>query len=328
MAEVEQPKIETPAFDAAAHMQKFNERQEAQRSGKPLPKVPQPEVRLETKAEPEEKPERHGLTRSQVRAERQRAEALGEERGRRLALEEMLAKNAQTPAKAAPTNEDPEPKREGYATEPEYYRALGRWDARQEANKAVTKITDKQDEEATKQRLMEAYQAADAKVAIDKEERFPDWSELVAKAQADSAKRAEESEDGKDPLEMDRPDTPTFNQMFHLSKQKAALMVHFVKNPDILGEFLGMEDGSVEQILALKELEGELKVLYPKKQKQEAKPESESAAERDARKHRPSNADAPKGGSVPATTISPVLPDGTLNPAWKAQRNERLAARR
>lgn len=328
MAEVEQPKSETPAFDAAAHMQKFNERQEAQRSGKLLPKAPQPEVRLETKAEPEEKPERHGLTRSQVRAERQRAEALGEERGRRLALEEMLAKNTQTPAKAVSTEEDPEPKREGYATEPEYYRALGRWDARQETNKAVTKITDKQDEEATKQRLMEAYQAADAKVITDKDERFPDWSDVAKQAAMDAEKRIEESEDGKDSLVIGGIETKNFNQMFHLSKQKAALMYHFAKHPDILGEFLEMEDGSIDQILAFKELEGELKVLYPKKQKQEAKPESESAAERDAKKHRPSNADAPKGGSVPATTISPVLPDGTLNPAWKAQRNERLAARR
>jgi len=60
-----------------------------------------------------------------------------------------------------------------------------------------------------------------------------------------------------------------------------------------------------------------------------AKKAAETEAERDAKKAKPSEADAPKGGSAPAVEISPTLSDGrTMNPAWKERENARAAARR
>ena len=112
--------------------------------------------------------------------------------------------------------------------------------------------------------------------------------------------------------------------MIHLSRYKAAVMYHLAKYPDELDEMLEMP--AQDQIEAFHQLEGELKERYYKGKKvavPEPKASEPTAAERDAKKPKPSEAVSVKGGSQAANGIPALfLPDGhTINPAWKAYRN-------
>lgn len=325
---VEQPKVEAPK-DAGAILQGIRDRREAERTGKPVPKVPQPEVRTEaaTAAPVVDDDQAIAQLPRQVRRQLRDAQRKADRLEGELAAYKNLgtAPHAETP-KPEVSTEEKSPTRAAFAKDEDYYNAISQYYGKKAGKEVVNTAEQERLAAETKAKVLEDYKAADAKVSVDKDERFPDWKEVAAAALEAEQKRIDESEDGKDPLRIGELKTKVFNQMFHLSKQKAALMYHFAKNPEALGELLEMEDGSVDQILAFKELEGEVKVLYPKKQKSE--PVTETAAERDAKKHKPSSAGAPTGGSAPVMTIQPILADGTINPAWKAMRAEQRAARR
>lgn len=322
--QVEQPK----PFDAFAHIKASNEADEARRQGKQPPTPAKPaEPAVAKPTEPVEsegtRDGQHLATKSQRRMLTLAQKEASEERGKRLALESLIEKGVITPAAAAKVSDAPkepeEPKRASYPDDAAFYKAISKYYGDKAAKDAVATVEEKQAQADVAAKVQRDYEAADAKVKTDILERFEDWAEVSKAAMEAAEKRMDESEDGKDPLTIGRPETQTFNQMFHLSKQKAALMYHFAKNPDALGDFLGMEDGSIDQILAFKELEGELKVLYPKKQ---AKP-AETAADRDAKKAKPSEAVTVKGGEAVSGTPEMVLADGkTLNPAWKTWRNQ------
>jgi hypothetical protein len=125
------------------------------------------------------------------------------------------------------------------------------------------------------------------------------------------------------------------------SDQKAFVMHHLAKHPAEMQKLLDLTGKGTpadldRQASAFRRLEGRVEGLHSSAKngtdkddkKNETKP-PETAAERDARKNRPSESAAPRGGSAPVTDISPVLADGkTLNPAWKEQKNARAAARR
>jgi hypothetical protein len=82
-----------------------------------------------------------------------------------------------------------------------------------------------------------------------------------------------------------------------------------------------------EQIRLFHRLEGRVEGLYPKPatdKKDDAAAKPKTAAERDAAKHKPSDAVAARGGSAPDSSPKPYLEDGkTVNPVWLARRNER-----
>ena len=86
---------------------------------------------------------------------------------------------------------------------------------------------------------------------------------------------------------------------------------------------LGEAEGRAK---ALEEMLGKLQGAKPAQQETAAA--TPTAAERDARKAKPSEAVAARGGSAPAQEISPVLGDGrTLNPMWKERANMREGRR-
>ncbi len=149
---------------------------------------------------------------------------------------------------------------------------------------------------------------------------FEDWDKVSKQAMEDED--APQIENGS---QLDRLVKLTPGGVKNGPRVRALVLYHFAKNPDVLKEFVDMEDGALKTLL-FGELVGTLKKEYTVSQASKEKPET--AAERDVKLHRPSKADAPKGGTAPSTTISPTLADGTLNPAWKEQQNQRLAARR
>ncbi len=316
MAEtIEQPK----PFDPIARNKEANEREAAQRAGTALPKVPQPETRVET-TEPHQ-----GPTRSQIRKTREMAERLGEERGRRLQLEEIL-KNGSTPAPAAaaPVNEDPEPKRAQFKDDAEFARAVNKWDARQEATKVVAKKDETEAEARSRQALEEAEHAGFTAMVEDAK-FFEDWKAVSEQAKQELADDPENYPTIDTGSQLDRLIKLTPGGVKGGPRVRALVLYHFAKNPDAVREFNAMEDGALKTLL-FGELVGTLKKEYTVSQASKEKPET--AAERDVKLHRPSKADAPKGGTAPDITISPILADGTLNPAWKEQQNQRRAARR
>lgn len=296
--QTEQPK----PFDAKQYIADANAREVA-RNNPSLPRVPQPEVR--TEAEPAETLQ---AARQVRRAQNRLREALGEERGRRLALEEVLKNGAPAPA-VSPVVEDPEPQRPQFKTDAEYNRALGRWDARQEANKVIGKVTEEQTQAEQDQEWNALLAANDRKMQEDIK-LIPDWEDLVEEAK-ENASLLSFPQDGQ------------IERLVNASEYKAFLLAYFVKNPKELQALKELPQGPVV-IRNFGRLEAKVEKLYTTEQIKKQEPET--AAERDAKKHRPSAADAPRGGSAPVTTISPVLADGkTLNPAWKAQQNERLS---
>ena len=298
-------------FDAVAHIKAANEAESAIRAGKEAPK---PEATKDPAVVPERAPEgeQPHLPRSVRREINRLREEAGELRGRLKAYEE-LGINRPAAAKAAEaTKEDPEPLRKDFGTDADFNRALGRWDARQEVSKAEAKAATKEGQKAEIDALRAEVEASEAKAQTDIKTLFPDW-EAVSKAAADDPEAPE----------FVPAEHPVLMTLLARSDVKAHLLYHFAKEPAVLEKLLAMTGKDQnKQIVAFHRLEGAVERLYAKAPEKKAEKASETAAERDARKPRPSESVVVRGGTATDGAPSMLLADGkTINPAWKAARN-------
>jgi hypothetical protein len=270
------------------------------------------------------------LPRSTVRELNKLRTEAAEERGRRLALEEM---HKGTPAAAKPeVSEDPEPQRKDFADDATFNRAAGRWDARQEAKKVVSA---KEAETSTQAALREELKAADEKFQKDREAIGPEWDEALEALKA---------------MEADE-EAPTFVMEEHpivfgglaASDVRAHVLVYLARHPKELQRLLDMtatKDMTKDQkaaadraqARAFNRLEGTAETWYSaNKSKAEPKKEaakSETAAERDAKLPKPSEAVAPRGGVPTDGKVSMFLADGvTVNPSYLADFQARRSKR-
>lgn len=326
---LEQPK----AFDPIAHITARNEAEQAQRSGKPVGPVKVDAVDTEPAKPvpgiPEEpvKPEAPRLSRSQRREQNRLREEIGMLKGRLQAFEEMGIKPKQAEVKAA---DDPEPQLAQFGSEAEYNRALGRWDARQEAKT----VLGKKDEAEKSTKELETYRdhlkAMDAKATEDMK-LLPDWDEVSKSAQGDDA------------VEFVPDDHPTLMGLIASSDIKAFVLYHFAKHQDELQKILDLTKTPGEQIRAFARLEGRIEKLYTAKELEKQEPAQGSdkskdeskdrkhpaeaitagrtAADRDISKPRPSTEVAARGGSAPPN--EPTV--GSKE--WMANRNRAQYAR-
>jgi hypothetical protein len=190
---------------------------------------------------------------------------------------------------------------------------LAKWQARTETKKTLSE-KDQLDGYRTQLRAMDAKAMEDKKL-------LPDYDQVAAAA----------TEDGPEFV----PDEhPNLMGLLATSDVKAFVLYHFAKNPDELEAMLALSKTPGDQIRKFARLEGRVEKLYgkePEKKADEKKEETKplTAADRDAKKARPSEAVAARGGSAPAGEVSPYLADNkTLNPVWKQQANDREGRRR
>ena len=313
-------------FNAAEYIKNANAKEQTARDGKP---VETPVAAVPAKSgdggsqttEPVEDNGEHArLSRSQRRLMRQ----LGEAEGRAKALEEMLgklqgAKPAQQETAAAATDADPEPKEGDFKTWNEYTAALSKWAARQEATKALSKAEEKTKATEELETYRQHVRAMDVKAQEDIK-KLSDWDEVSKQA----------TEEGP---EFNPDEHPNLMGLIASSDMKAYVLYHFAKHPEDLERMLELSKKPGDQIRQFARLEGRVEKLYgdgveAKSEKSKAAAATPTAAERDARKAKPSEAVAARGGSAPAQEISPVLGDGrTLNPMWKERANMREGRR-
>lgn len=314
MAETTVASTEKPVFDPAAFILEQNEKEAARKAGTPyVPKAAASAAEAEAAAaaaKPPNRQDRRALNHAQ--------QQLGAEKALRERAEAELALLKKgTAAPAAAVEEDPEPQRRAFTTDAEYTRAVSAWDRRNEAKAAAQKET----ETAANQKALDALQAeivaADAK-AVEDQKLIPDWDAVrIAASEAE------------DQPEFVPAEHPYLMRMIATSDVKAFVLHHLAVHPEEMEKLLDSTSDLVAQTNLFRRLEGRVEKLHSAAAKPADKKKAETEAERDAKKAKPSEADAPKGGSAPATEISPTLADGrTMNPAWKERENARAAARR
>ena len=269
------------------------------------------------------------LPRSTVRELNKLRTEAAEERGRRLALEEM---HKGTSAAAKPeVSEDPEPLRKDFADDATFNRAAGRWDARQEAKKIVST---KEAETASQAALRTELSAADEKFQDDRK-GIPEWDDAVKEL------KAMEEDDNAPTFVME--EHPIIFGGLAASDVRAYVLVYLAKHPAELQKLLDMtatKDMTKDQkaaadraqARAFNRLEGTAETWYSaNKSKAEPKKEaakSETAAERDAKLPKPSEAVAPRGGVPTDGKVSMFLADGvTVNPSYLADFQARRSKR-
>lgn len=322
-------------FDVRAHINAANSAEEATRSGKPPVKIDDPEpakpgvvaVKSPEEAEDEEAQQVAKLPRSVRRELNQLRHKLGVEEGRRLALESLLGKDAASKVLAGEPKaeekpaEDPEPQRSAFADDASYNRAMGKWDARQEAAKLETKLRGEQAQseelESLKSQIEATKQRADAEI----KELFPDFEEVRAAATV---------ENGQPAFSWD--DHAQLAYLQATSEVAARIAYFWMKHPEDLKKILAMTKSDPQgQIGAFRRLEGRVEMMYTAKQAEkpaDKKPPAETAADRDAKLARPSEAVAVRSGEAANGTVPMFLADGkSINPAWKAMRNAEAGVR-
>jgi hypothetical protein len=275
-----------------------------------------PKVAAAEPHEDDEPEEGHKLPRSVRRQMRKSDMELGAAKEREAQLQrqiDALMAGQGAPKTTAKTEADPEPQRAQFGTDAEYNRALGRWDARQEAKAEVSKVTAKADEEQQNEQYLSVVRQMDEKAAAD-QKALPDWDAAVEAATALGD-------------ELAVPPGSALERLLQISDERARVLYHFAKNPEDFRKLKAMGDGPI-LIRDFGRLESRVEKLYPATTKEEPKkeavkePERPTAAERDAKKPKPSEAVTAKGGASAPALIPMLLEDGkTLNPAWKAQRN-------
>ena len=311
-------------FNALDYIKQANEREQASRDGKtPEPKpaaAVEPKPAAAGTADPKRGDtaaaagdsthdgEGHRVSRSTRRLLRQ----LGEAEGRAKVFEELVKAQKPGDKPAAPAEEDPEPQAKDFTDYNKFQAELTKWQARKETAK---QLTESQQAEAFRAEI----QKMDAKAAEDKK-LLPDFDQ-VAQAAIDDDEAPEFVPD----------EHPNLMGLLATSDVKAFVLYHLAKYPDEMQRMLDLSKTPGEQIRQFARLEGRVEKLYgkPADDKKDDKKPPETAAERDARKARPSESVAAHGGSAPQDKVSPVLADGkTLNPAWKDQANMREGRRR
>lgn len=309
------PPTEKPVFDSAAFILEQNEKEAARRAG--VPYVPKVAAAPAAAAAAVEQPK---LNRADRRALNHAQQQLGAEKARREIAEAELAtlkKGAAAPAAEAVVDEDPEPRRQSFTTDAEYTRAVGAWDRRKEAKDAAAKGAEATANQKALQVLQDEIVAADTK-AVQDQKLIPDW---------DAVKLAASESD--DQPEFTPAEHPYLMRMIATSDVKAFVLHHLALHPEDMEKLLDATSDLVTQTNLFRRLEGRVEKLHSSVAKPADKKPAETEAERDAKKAKPSEADAPKGGSAPAVELSPTLADGkTMNPAWKERENARAAGRR
>lgn len=312
------PPTDKPAFEPAAYISEQNAKEAARRAGvEYVPKVAVAVPAAAATETPGAKPNRQDR-----RALNHAQQLLGAEKARREIAEAELAKlkgGAGAPAADAAADEDPEPQRRSFTTDAEYTRAVGAWDRRKEAKDAAAKGAETTANQKALQTLQEEIVAADTK-AVEDQKLIPDWDAVKLAA----------SESEEQP-EFTPADHPYLMRMIATSDVKAFVLHHLALHPEDMEKLLDSTSDLVAQTNLFRRLEGRVEKLHSSAAaaKPADKKPAETEAERDAKKAKPSEADAPKGGSAPAVELSPTLADGkTMNPAWKERENARAAARR
>lgn len=288
-------------FDPAAHLRDRNAAELAARTGKEPPKAetqaaeaPKPAIKTE---EADEKEHAH-LPRSARREMNRLREQAAEERGRRIAIEEMLAKNAAVPAaKATPADDDPEPQRKDFPDDASYNRAAGKWDVRQETKKELAKSEEKTAEAAELEQYKGVLQAAETQARKDIDEIW---------GQEGYNKIAEENKEALDAIEYVPADHLQLMMLIGQSMVKARVMVHFALHPSEFQAMLDLSKDPTRQIREFHQLEGMTKVLYtPKDKKKQEEAAQASGKSKDETKDRTHPADASPAGRTTADAVKP-----------------------
>jgi len=310
--------IEAPVeFDAIKFIARRNAEEQAKAEGKPLPDAPKAETKTEDHGTPPK------LPRSAVRQMNELRERAARAEERAKVLEELGAKPKGTEATVLPppAASDPEPQRKEFGTDAEYNRALGRWDARQEAAKVI-------DAKSADNSQMAQYQAqlvAADQAFVEQKALIPDFDEVAAAA-------LEEEQSGERPT-FPVSEHPIFLALVAQSDVRAFVLHHLAKNGDRLKEFLELEKNPAALVSKFHRLEGRVEKEYDsiqnakKKGAEEKKP---TAAERDAAKALPSETAIVKSGaSAPQRVTSTIVVNGrtVMNPEWSRQQNEKQGVR-
>lgn len=309
--------MSSPVFNPIEHNRIQNEKEAAVRAGTPAPEKPKEPAKAAAE-EPDDEGHAPKLPRSVRRELNQLRRDNGVLQGKLEAYMEMglTPKQAQDKidGEAQPkADEDPEPQRDKFATDAEYNRAVGRWDARQETKKELAQRDESGKSKADSEAFYANVRAMDQKAAEDAK-LFSDWDDVMQQS-------VEDAESGKGPI-FNLQSHPTLCGLIATSDCRAAVAYHLAKNPDELEKLLKL--GPQELIRPFARLEERVSTLYAKEEK---KPEEEKP--KTPKLPKPSEAAAPRGGSAPAGDVSPTLGDGkTMNPAWKEQRNIREGLRR
>ena len=270
----------------------------------PEKKVEEPDKKVEKL---DDEPDEQRSSRSTRRLLRR----LGEAEGKAKAYEVLINRGVIPGNTTQEPVIDPEPQRKDFASDVEHNRALGRWDARQEAKKVAGEtVTSKEQQKEWQDHIKEM----DQKAATDKK-FFDDWDAVAEQS----------AEDG---IEWDSNEHQTLMGLILNSDVKASVLYHLAKHQDDLQSFLDLVNDSNALIRKFHRLEGRLEDDLTARQKK-IKGEKEEGknltlVERDAKKAKPSEAAAVRGGTAPSGTVKPFLEDGkTINPAWMAERNAR-----
>lgn len=291
----------TPQADAPFDFNEFR-KNKMEGTPQPVPGQPAPVVEIpKVEARGEENMRESRRDRRESNKEvRELREQLAKQQGQLEALLTLRTVGDQPPA--AKVAGDAEPLRANFATEAEYAKAIGRWEAKQEMKQMEVKRVDEAQQQAFISRVRKADEET-AKIIPT----LADWEEVRQQAIDENIQISD----------------VTLQTRVSVNPNKALLYYHFVKHPEVLEELeaLGKTDiGDMIAELAL--LDKEVKVLYTPKQDKPEEKRQLSAAESDARKPKPTEAVAPKGGTATDGTISQLLADGrTLNPQWIAKRN-------
>lgn len=311
------PPVEEKEFDQAAYIKARNEGlPKPVDRVEPIEKAPPTEKKVEEQ-QPVKVP-RH------IRRENNRLrEEAAELRGKLAAYEALGVKPNGEPAQ--PKGEtDPEPQQAQFATEAEYMRALGRWEARQETAKQLSKRDEQTKEEKEAIELQNHVREMDAKFAKDKE-LIPDFAETAA--------AAIENED----LSYNAADHQLLLSMIAHSDVRAFMLHHFAKEPAVFQKMLAFKDDDNGLIAAFKRLEGRVELMYSKQEPKEKAPEAPPKAKAEAKERTgPENTEqarAPKALPRPSTEVA--ARGGTAPPeepipgtkAWMEKRNAQTGGR-
>ena len=308
-------------FDPKAYMQQQNQAVADRSAGKLVEKP----AEAATPDKPEELDNQHHQNRAERRQALRQAQKLAAAETEARVLREMVEKGLVKPTTDTQEShtqaaEAVEPVRAQFATEAEYQRAIGRWEASQEARKVEQRIDKKLQERETNEAFYGRIAEMDVKFTEDKK-AFEDW-DAVAEA-------ASEDEDVK----LDQGKNGCIGSALFLSDVRASILYYLAKHPAEVERLNKLKDDPAEHLTYFNRIAGKAEVMYPAKQKapEATKPEkvekdretpekaeqarATAANASEVRKPKPSSEVATRGGTPAPETPKP----GSV--AWMEMRN-------
>jgi hypothetical protein len=310
-----------PQFDATQYIKQRNEAEQAARSGKPVPKVEEPAApkTAEPPAKPAEDDHASQVPRSIRRELNRMREELGYERGRSETLEALLAKSRGTEEKPIETAKDEKPARSAYASDAEFVAALAGWTTREELRKHDSERSQDDTLKAQNETLRQQIVSASQKFEADRETLKETYESAIQDGMSDEQP------------EIDWLKHPGLSILLATSDVRAGLLIYLAKHPKDVQKLLDLTPNPADQVQLFRRLEGKAESIYDSAKKPEPVAPKPTAAERDAKKPKPSEAVSPQGGtSITSDGPEPtILVNGrrVINPAWKAARNMASGAR-